>query len=361
MYADIVRFAEPKKGQNYVTLQTRTQKYKLLVENLQQIKNFLNAYERRGASIKTLEKYAENLLEFFGIVHTDKQIANIEIQDFESFFDWKMQENKKREKKRGPGAGRFTPHYKPTTICSILACFKSFFSYCNRDDLVRKIKQITPKWVKWTPPEIKEEQILPMLSRTNIKYALNTGRSRPISDFYVDRAHLFVLLLFSTGLRISEVANLRVLDLKLDRKFPVAEIVGKGNKPRVVPLSQTWVQLYQAFSKRYYIKSEYVFCTKTGSKLSSDTLRNLFNELAIAITGRRFGPHTMRHKFAIDFVEAERDLPKAMKILGHASLHTLTGYVSRLEEKKLYLLKDPLEKLKESKTAKEVQTTTEVV
>ncbi|MHA1835028.1 MAG: tyrosine-type recombinase/integrase [Candidatus Baldrarchaeia archaeon] len=346
MYADLVRYAKLPEKVLYINLKTRGgKKYKLLVSNFVKIRNFLNAYERKGASINTLEKYAENLLELFGKVHVDKDASKIKIEDFEAFWDWKVQENRKREKRKGQGIGRYTQKFSTSTVNSILACFKSFFLYIGREDLLPQLKQIAPRIQKWQPPEIREADIKPLLKKEFIRQVLDfPERRQPVDEFYVDRLHLLVLFLYSTGMRISEVANLKVSDLRLDRKVPQAEIVGKGNKPRVVPLSPTWVKLYQDFVKRYRVKSDYVFCSKTGAKLSKDTLREYFRRLAIA-QGKSFGPHIMRHKYAMDLVASEGDLPKAMKILGHASLHTLSGYVSRIEKKKLQLKEDPLKNL----------------
>jgi len=144
-----VDLADSKYKSGYVDIKTKGgKKLHLLKSNFIKIRNFLNTLERGGASSNTLNIYAEHLLDFFGIVHSDKKIKEIEMDDFEDFWNWKVQENKRREKRKGTGVGRYTEHYKPTTFKTIVSAFRSFFMYAGREDLAGKLKTSVKKTIR---------------------------------------------------------------------------------------------------------------------------------------------------------------------------------------------------------------------
>ena len=128
-----------------------------------------------------------------------------------------------------------------------------------------------------------------------------------------------ICLLFSTGVRISELCNIKLKDINLQEKS--LKIVGKGSKERilyvgntdVIELCQTYMQLY-----RENIDCEYFFLNKFGQPLSEQTVRILLNKLEKELSLQtHVTPHMFRHTFATTLLEKGVDIRYIQSILGH--------------------------------------------
>lgn len=155
-----------------------------------------------------------------------------------------------------------------------------------------------------------------------------------------DRAMLE--LMYSSGLRISEVAGLKLNDLQLDAGFLRA--TGKGSKERIVPVGQqaiAWLRRYQTESRprlaRPHRPASEVFLSTRGQKLSTKTIWHLVKQHArTAGIAKNIKPHTLRHSFATHLLDGGGDLRVIQEMLGHASISTTQIYThvdqSRLKD-----------------------------
>ena len=138
--------------------------------------------------------------------------------------------------------------------------------------------------------------------------------------------------LYSCGLRVSELINLRLTDLFFDLDF--IKVTGKGNKERLVPISQKAkdeIELYiQTYRNHILIHKEFenfLFLNRRGRKLSRVMIFHIVKELAeLAEIKKNISPHTFRHSFATHLVDGGADLRAVQEMLGHESIITTEIY-----------------------------------
>ena len=142
------------------------------------------------------------------------------------------------------------------------------------------------------------------------------------------RARMIALLILDTGLRISEVLNLRRTDVDFDNL--VIRVMGKGKKERLVPMS---FELRKALFRYVRDEKDLIFGTRNGTVVSVRNFERDFKELGsrLAITGVRCSPHTLRHTFAVSYLRAGGNLFYLSKILGHTSVKTTERYLQSLQ------------------------------
>ena len=145
------------------------------------------------------------------------------------------------------------------------------------------------------------------------------------------RNRAIVEVLFSCGLRVSELVNLRLSDIFEEEKF--VRIVGKGNKERLVPISQKALnELHLWFDDRRHMdiktgEEDYVFLNRRGTHLTRTMILIMIKRQAIeAGIKKTISPHTLRHSFATALLKGGADLRAIQAMLGHESLGTTEIY-----------------------------------
>jgi len=147
-------------------------------------------------------------------------------------------------------------------------------------------------------------------------------------------------LLYSCGLRVSELIDVRISCLHIDEGF--IRVIGKGNKERLVPVGGAalrWIQYYKEQTRLHQAakagQDDFLFLNRRGSKLSRMMVFNIIRELVqkCGIT-KQVSPHTFRHSFATHLVEAGADLRAVQEMLGHASI-TTTEIYTHLDRQRL--------------------------
>jgi integrase/recombinase XerD len=144
-----------------------------------------------------------------------------------------------------------------------------------------------------------------------------------------DRAVLEIL--YATGARVSEVSELRVCDVDFGQGQ--VRLFGKGSKERIVPVYEvalSSVRLYLKEARPRLVRSageDHLFLSSRGRLLSADAVRRLFHRYAaVAGAGAGLSPHSMRHTFATNMVEAGADLRTVQELLGHVALSSTQIY-----------------------------------
>ena len=232
-------------------------------------------------------------------------------------------------------------HNLETTRNQRLAAVKSFFSFLavNIPSLMEmntRVQAIRAKKTDQRPP--------PSLSRDEVGAIIDAPDSRTLIGAR-DRALL--QLLYNTGARVQEVADLTVSDIRFQTPA-VVTLTGKGRKSREVPLwSETVeaVQYYLDLRERAGIRSGHLFLNNKGNPITRFGIgrrTQLHADAAAAdcpsLSGRRVTPHVFRHTTALHLVEAENDIFKVRDWLGHADINTTSQYVEISLERKMAAL-----------------------
>lgn len=152
------------------------------------------------------------------------------------------------------------------------------------------------------------------------------------------RNRAIIETLYSCGLRVSELINLKITDLYFDLDF--IKVTGKGNKERLVPVSQKMKNEIDLYIKSYRIhldiKKEfenYLFLNRRGRKLTRNMIFLIVKELAEkAGINKNVSPHTFRHSFATHLVDGGADLRAVQEMLGHESITTTEIYTHLSKE-----------------------------
>ena len=185
----------------------------------------------------------------------------------------------------------------------------------------------------------KKEKYLPVvLTRKEVKLLFNSTKTK--------RNKLIIELLYSSGLRVSELCNLKLENIDLNEKL-INVKSGKGQKDRFVIISDKWLEEYIKFAKRFFKKvpRKYVFCKKNGKPLSPDTIQKIVKDASKnAGIKKHITPHTLRHSFATHLLESGENIRKIQTLLGHASLATTQIY-TKISTKDIKNTKNPLDNL----------------
>ena len=216
-----------------------------------------------------------------------------------------------------------TQSYSKSTIARKLATLRSFYKFCLRRGYVQAhpLASIrTPKQEKRLPKFLELEQITKLLSTPDDKTLLGSR----------DRAMLEVL--FSTGVRVSELVDLNFADINFEGQ--TIRVRGKGKKQRTAPIGPTaiaainkYLELRRADARSASFDQNALFVNKHGQRLSTRSVRRKLDKyLADAGLDPSISPHTLRHSFATHMLNNGADLRSVQELLGHQSLSTTQVY-----------------------------------
>lgn len=224
---------------------------------------------------------------------------------------------------------------KPATVARKLASIRALYRFLGREEIVPKNpgeEIATPKIPKKLPTVLPVDEIFALLETPP---AGKLGGVR-------DRAWLEVL--YSTGMRVSELTGLSLADVDLAERM--VHIRGKGKKERLGPLGtravealETWLEARETVTSMTAGDARAVFLNLRGGRLSPRSVRQLLNRYVVACgIRRRVSPHALRHTFATHLLDAGADLRAIQELLGHAQLSTTQRYthVSTAHLQKVY-------------------------
>lgn len=218
---------------------------------------------------------------------------------------------------------------KSSTISRRISTIKNFFLFLENEKIATNLVKevILPK---------KEKHIPTFLSIDEIKNLLSVfDETKPIE--YRDKT--MVLVMYSAGLRVSELINLEKRSINFEEKL--ITLKGKGNKERFVPLNYIALEylnnyLSQNKNNKVFSKSKYLFINKKdGKPLTRQYFFVELNKYAKrAGIDKKISPHTLRHSFATHLLENGADLRVVQELLGHSKIETTQIY-THLSTKKI--------------------------
>ena len=278
-------------------------------------RQFLEHLEiERGRSVKTVENYNRYLERFFAFakVKTVSQLTEEQIREFRLYLN----------RQAGTKVGGRTEPMKRRTQNYYLIALRAFLKFLRK----RGIEALSPERIELAKVP---ERSLDLISPTELKRLLNAPKVKTLEG---KRDKAILELLFSTGLRLSELCGLSIDDVDLTREeFSVR---GKGEKVRVVFLSDAAKQAlkdYQAARKdlddalfvRYGRKAN----DGGEARLQPRAVQRLLKHYAAqAGITRKVTPHVIRHSFATDLLSNGADLRSVQVLLGHANIGTTQIY-----------------------------------
>lgn len=200
------------------------------------------------------------------------------------------------------------------TLARRLSCLRGFFGWCTDQGLMDTNPAGLldgPKLPRVLPNVLSREEVLRLIQAPD-------GHSRLGRR---DRAMLE--LMYASGLRVSELVNLRPLDLDLQRG--VVRVFGKGRKERLVPMHARAVSVMEEYLSHvrpdFAPQDSRVFLNRSGMGLTRQAVWKLIRKYALeARIGRDISPHTMRHTFATHLLEGGADLRTVQMLLGHSDI-----------------------------------------
>lgn len=223
------------------------------------------------------------------------------------------------------------------TITHNLTVIKNFYRYLQTEG---EIKANPAEYIEL--PKVKKS--LPkVLSIDEIDKILEIE----LNNKYDFRNKAMLELMYASGLRISELVNLKVLDINL--KENIVRVIGKGFKDRIVPIGDyatKYLDIYINNYRKELIKkpTDYLFLNNHGNRISRQALFKIIKQIAIKKNIKtEFSPHTLRHSFATHMLENGADLRSIQELLGHSDISTTQIYthVSNRIKKENYDISHP--------------------
>ena len=207
---------------------------------------------------------------------------------------------------------------KRNTVLRKIATLRSFTAYLLRQG------HLTKNPFKLLPSPKKEKLLPKFLSEPETDRLIETAAH---SKHFSPRNVALFELMYSSGLRRSEVTGLKIRDV--DFFNGLVKVLGKGRKERLVPVTQTALQALKDYlaTRKNPQPQEALFLNKNGTALTGDGLAYIFKNTAIAShLARRVTPHSLRHSFATHLLGHGCDLRSLQEMLGHKSLSTTQVY-----------------------------------
>ena len=273
--------------------------------------NLLRGYQRylklqRGYSANTLDAYERDLLKLNDFLAQEKKsLLDVQLTDLQHF-----------------AASLHDIGIHPRSQCRILSGVRAFYRFLlldgYRDD---------------DPTELLESPVLgehlpEVLSSDEIDRLEN---SIDLSKWEGHRNRAIIEVLFSCGLRVSELVTLRLSNLFLDEQY--IRVFGKGSKERLIPISPKAIkELAFWFDDRCHMnikpgEEDYVFLNRRGTHLTRTMILIMIKRQAVeAGIQKTISPHTLRHSFATALLEGGADLRAIQAMLGHESIGTTEIY-----------------------------------
>ena len=273
--------------------------------------NLLRAYQRylklqRGYSANTLDAYERDLLKLRDYLAQErKDLLEVQLPDLQHF-----------------AAGLHDIGIHPRSQCRILSGVRSFYRFLQLDGY----RDDDPTELLESP--VLGEHLPEVLSADEVD---RLESSIDLSKWEGHRNRAIIEVLFSCGLRVSELVTLRLSNLFLDEQY--IRVLGKGSKERLIPISPKAIkELSFWFDDRCRMnikpgEEDYVFLNRRGAHLTRTMILIMIKQQAVSAgIQKTISPHTLRHSFATALLEGGADLRAIQAMLGHESIGTTEIY-----------------------------------
>ena len=271
-------------------------------------------------------KEDSNLRSFLNYLLVDKGLSNNTVKAYEadisSFFQWLDNEDLKYKNLQEDHINQyisflFQRKMRSSSVNRKISSIKSFYIFLVKRNFVKNSPLndlVAPKQEKYLPESMSEAEVDKLLN------------SPDVSNKIENRDKAMIEMLYATGMRISELVNLKMTDV--DMKRCVVKVFGKGSKERLVPFGETALDSLRSYlNEREQSSSKEIFLSNRGKKMTRVAFwqrvkiylirENLKNSIS---------PHTLRHAFATHLLNRGADLRSVQLLLGHSDLSTTQIY-----------------------------------
>ena len=272
----------------------------------------LNEYKQyliveRGYSKETINSYIRDLSQFIDYIETEFQIMNIEVINKDHVYQYLK---------------FLHVRLKENSIRRHMVSLRQFYLFLLRENIVDTNVMSSFELGK------KSAHLPEVLSLDEIQELLE---SVEVVDPISSRNRCMLELLYSSGLRVSELCHLTLSNINIQKRF--VKCIGKGNKERTVPINTVAAAYLKEYIEKYRndicegIHSSYLFINKNGNPISRDNFYHILEKLVKKTSIRKkISPHTLRHTFATHLLENDADIRSIQEMLGHSSISTTTIY-----------------------------------
>ena len=275
-------------------------------------------------------KYLDSFLEYLLVVkkHSDNTIINYRV-DIIEFFEFNGDNiNIEKEDINNYLKHLYDSNISKSSIARRLSSLRTFYEYLLKKDIIsiNYFKMFkNPKKDRSLPKYVKEEDIDKMFLVPNTRTWIG------------QRNLLIIRMLYSTGVRISELINIKLGDININDR--TIKILGKGSKERIVVFGNNTKEALDEYLNRGRREvdihsSNYLFLNKDGNRLSARYIRKILDDIIFkASIEMHVSPHMLRHTFATGMLNNGADLVSVKDLLGHESLNTTSIYTHVSDDK----------------------------
>jgi len=258
----------------------------------------------------TIKSYATDLKQFTSFLSSEFQIIyEINEISFQIIRTWI--------------ASLLEKGINPRSVNRKISTLKTFFKFLIREgELIENpmIKVVAPKSKKRLPIFIEEDQIKSLLNEVQFE-----------SGFIGQRNKLIIELFYVTGIRLSELINIKISDVDFSNQS--IKVLGKRKKERIIPLSSSMINSLDNFIKNNH-KNHFLFTNLDGVKLYTKLVYRVVNKYIAKISSvNKKSPHILRHTFATHMLNNGADINAIKELLGHANLSATQVYTHNTIEK----------------------------
>jgi hypothetical protein len=287
-----------------------------------------------GKSSNTIRSYRRDILQFMEYINEYEEIRtfeDVEMLTIRSFIAYLNSDERLKKKKNAKVVSKRSINRK-------ISALRTFFKYLQEKKVIQTNKVMyvnMPKFEKELPNVLSKDDLNKMRS------VINTEKITGIRD------RLIIELLYSSGIRASELINLN--EYVIDFNEREMRIVGKGDKERITFFSRNakkWLEKYIEEKKKEYknYSKEILITNSKGKKLTTRSLRRLIsNHATEAGLQKEVTPHVFRHSFATELLNNGVDIRYLQELLGHSSISTTQVYthVSKSFLRSIYMSTHP--------------------
>jgi len=269
--------------------------------------NYLN--NERNFSFNTIKSYTKDIDQF--LFFLKNKSIKVDIVSSKNIRDWII-ENKEKG-------------LESSTINRKISCLRTYYMFLKRESLISYNPLNNINFLR-----IKKR--LPVFVSENSMYNLFSSVDFS-EDFSGKRDRFIIDLFYQTGIRLSELINIKTTDINIKSK--TLRVYGKGNKERVVPVLDSLIISFNEYMDlRNHMKSKFIFVTSKGKKAYPKLIYRIVNKyLGCISTVTKKSPHILRHTFATHMLNRGADLNTIKELLGHKTLSSTQVYTHNSLEK----------------------------
>lgn len=275
------------------------------------INDFISYISKKNYSVNTYTSYINDLYYFY--IFIKKDLTKVTFEDIKDYLEHL---NLKKE--------------KTSSIRRKISSLKSFYKFLYKNKYINKkdyplTKIAYPKMEKKLPKFIYYNDLLEIINESS-------------KDKDGVRDRLIIEMLYATGVRVSELINIKINDIDFNNRRII--VLGKGNKERIVYYGEYAEEVLKEYMKTHERKNHnYLFVNSKGGKLTDRGVRYIIDNIMSKLSVKtHVTPHVLRHTFATDMLNNGCDIKVVQELLGHSSLKATEIYTHVTNEhlKKVY-------------------------